>query len=624
MNISKNREACGTLVCAAITVCLLSSVGATRAEAASKRFYKGTVSVSVATADRMMMKGKYAEAATYYQAALKRNPKDTNANIGYGMALTKQFKIDGADDQFNKALARDPKNPGALAGKALNTLNKLQSSSNTVRKNKDAALKDAEAQAQKALDADTHIPEANYAMGMVYKEQGKLPEAAAEMKKAIQLDPKFSDGYTGLGLIQLAQNNPAGATTNFKQAIKLNTGDWTAHYGLGQALLNQGKTDAALAELNTAQYQFPNSWPVRLALGKAYETQGNTVAAVREYQESIRIKPENPAAYVGISNVREGRGDLELSIAELRSGLELMPNNSDIQTRIGDQSLRVGKVDDAIKAYETVLSADSSNAKAADGLTTAYYMKAQKETTGGYFGDNDFDTALQMIDRAVQMNPNDIKLRLAQAKLRSLSGEEVDLSKVGQPTNDGERISYAQALMAQNRFADADAQLQGVLSRTNSPKQVFALADMELMIRDLDNAEAAYRKAATLPGGAQRAQRGLTQVTKAREIAKRSLTLASDESKRKMTGSAVDTFHDAVAANPKSAPARIGLAKALEDVSKPTPVQMREAATQMRAYVALSPALPPKEQQKFLSKADKLDVKAGKKERKEAARQPQP
>jgi superkiller protein 3 len=616
----KNRKVLRVFVNAAVTASLLSSVGANLVEAASKRFYKGSVSASVAAADQMMMKGKYAAAATYYQSALKRNPRDTNANIGYGMALTKQFKLDAADEQFNKALARDPNNPGALAGKALTMLNRLQSSSNTIRKSKDAILKDAEAQAQRALDANTRIPEAYYAMGMVYKEEGRLDDAANELKKSIQMDPRFPDGYTGLGLIQLAQKNPSGAISNFKQAIKLNTGDWTAHYGMGQALLDQGKTDAALKELNIAQYQFPNSWPVRLALGKAYETQGNTVAAVREYQESIRIKPENSAAYLGISNVREARGDLELSIAELRSGLELMPNNPDLQTRIGDQSLRVDKFDDAIKAFQAALNVDPGNARAADGLTTGYYLKAQKETTGGYFGDNDFDDALQMIDRAVQMNPNDIKLRLAQAKLRALSGEEVDLSKIGQPTNDGERISYAQALMAQNKFAEADSELKGVLSRTPNAKQTFALADMELMIKDLDNAKAAYTKAATFPGSSQRAQRGLAQVAKAREVARKSLTLATDEARKGMKGSAVDTFHDAVATNPKSADARLGLAKALENVSKPTPVQMREAAFQMRAYVALSPTLPPKEKEHFLSKADKLDTKAGKRENKQLTR----
>ncbi|MBS2000767.1 MAG: tetratricopeptide repeat protein [Candidatus Obscuribacterales bacterium] len=586
------------------------------AQAGSKRLYRGGVSAGVANADKMMMKGNYAKANDFYVAALKANPRDINAMVGYGMALAKQFKVDGADAQFNKALAQDPNNPGALAGKALNALNRLQSSSATIRNNKDSILNDAQNQAQRAVDADTKIPEAHYALGMVYKEQGKLNDAALEFKKAIQLDPNYSDGYSGLGLVQLAQNNPAAAAATFQKAIKVNTGDWTAHYGLGQALLNQGKYDAALRELNTAQYQFPNSWPVRLALGKCFEAQGNTVAAVSNYQASIAIKPENTAAYLGIANIRESRGDIELSISELRSGLELMPNNNDLQLRIGDQSLRVEKIDDAIKAYQTVLNADPGNSKAADGLTTAFYMKSNKETTGGYFGDNDFDNALQMIDRAVQMNPNDIKLRLAQAKLRSLAGDEVDLSKIPPPTNDGERISYAQALMAQNRFAEANQQFQMVLAHTNNAKQTFALADLELMIHDLDNAQAAYQKAATMPGGADRARRGMAQVAKAQENARKNMTLATDFAKKGMKGSAVDAFHDTVFQNPKSADARLGLAKALEDVSKATPVQLRESAFQYRAYVALSPTMEQKEQQKFLSKADKLDEKAGRRERK--------
>lgn len=607
-----------TMVAASVTLSLLQ-LGTMPADAASKHFYKGTISQSVATADQLMTKGKYAAAQDYYKAALKKNPHDTNANIGFGMALAKQFKLDAAEEQFNKALARDPNNPGAHAGKALAMLNRLQSSSNTIRKSKDTVLKDAEAEAQKAVGADVQTPEAHYALGMVYKEQGRLSDAAGEMKKAIQLDPRYSDGYTGLGLINIAQNNLGGAVSNFKQAIKWNTGDWTAHYGMGQALLNQGQTDAAIKELNTAMYQFPNSWPVRLAMGKAYETQGNTVAAIREYQESIRIKPENAAAYLGIANVRETRGDIEHSIAELRSGLELMPDNSDLHLRVAEESLRVEKIDDAIKEYENVMNMAPGNARAADGLTTAYYMKAQKETTGGYFGDNDFDHALQMIERAVQMNPNDIKLRLAQAKLRSLAGDTVDLKAVGQPQNDGDRISYAQALLAQNRFAEANTEMQTVIAHAPNAKQAFAIGDMALMIRDLDSAEAAYRKAGSFPGTAERVRRGVANISKSRETARRNLTLAADLSRKKMMGSAVDTYHDAVFANPKAADARIGLAKALEASAKPTPVTMREAAFQYRAYVALMPTMPPKEQQKFLSKADKLDTKAGKREQRDVA-----
>jgi Flp pilus assembly protein TadD len=158
MNHVKTSQANRLILSATLTALTFSIALANDAQAGSKRLYRGGVSASVAMADKMMMKGKYADATTYYQKALKANPHDVNANVGYGMALEKQFKIDGADDQFNKALARDANNPGAHAGKALNMLNRLQSSSNTIRKSRDSILNDAQAEAQKALDADKRIP----------------------------------------------------------------------------------------------------------------------------------------------------------------------------------------------------------------------------------------------------------------------------------------------------------------------------------------------------------------------------------------------------------------------------------------------------------------------------------
>jgi tetratricopeptide (TPR) repeat protein len=610
-NCKRFHATMSVAACACLSLSLIPATSS-GALAAGKHFYRGHVSQSVAAADKLLVKGNYAAAADHYRAALKKNPKDMNAAAGLGLALTKLFKLDGAEEQFDKVLSRDPQNPAAHAGKAMVLLSRLQSSSNTIRKNKDAIVKEAEGEAEKALAADPQIPEAHYAMGMVYKEQWRWNDAVNEFKSAVTIDPKFADSYSGMGLVKLSQNNPGGAAADFRQAIKVNSGDWTAHYGLGQALLNQGQVDASLKELNTALYQFPNSWPVHLALGKAYETQGNTVAAVREYQESIRVKPENSAAYLGIANIRESRGDIEHSIAELRSGLELMPDSADLHQRIGEESLRVEKLDDAIKEFENVLTVNPGNSAAADGLTNAYYLKAQKETTGGYFGSNDYEDAQRMLDRAVQMNPNDMRLRLAQAKLRALSGDDVDLSAVGQPRNDGERISYAQALLAMNHFQESTAQMNTVIANAPNAKQTFAVGDLALMMHDLDSAQAAYQKASGFPGSGERARRGLAQVSKARVVAKKNLTLADDLARKKMSGSAVDTYHDAVFANPKSADARLGLARTLESISKRSPVQEREAAAQYRAYVALSPALAQKDQDKFLKRAQKLDGKATK------------
>src|SRR5262249_53967187 len=149
-----------------------------------------------------------------------------------------------------------------------------------------------------------------------------------------------------------------------------------------------------------------------------------------------------------------------------------------------------------------------------------------------------------------------------------------------------------------------------VITNARDARQTFAIADLALMIRDLDSAEAAYRKAATFPGGDQRAKRGQSQVAKAREVARKDLTFADDLSRKKMLPSAIDKYHEAIFANPKVSKARLGLAKALEDVSRPTAPQLREAAIQYRAYVSLEPRMPVTERDKITKRARQLDEKA--------------
>jgi tetratricopeptide (TPR) repeat protein len=306
-----------------------------------------------------------------------------------------------------------------------------------------------------------------------------------------------------------------------------------------------------------------------------------------------------------------------MSIAELRSGLEMMPNNPDLHLRIADQSLKLEKLDDSIKEYRTVLDANPQNSAAAKGLTRAYYLKANKEATGAFFVSNEYESAQRMIDQAVRMNPNDMELRLAQAKLRSMAGVPVDLSTVGTPSNDGERIAYAEALLAQNRFKDSDQQMAMVIGNANDAKQTFAVGDLALMIKDLGNAEAAYKKAATFPGAEDRAKRGLNLVAKAKDAARQDSTMADDLARRSQLASAIDKYHSSIYGNPKVADTRMGLAKTLERLRPEVSKDLREAVTQYKAYIDLTPNLPPKELEKLNKKIESLSNRAYKLEQKE-------
>lgn len=588
------------------------------AEAPSTKQFHIKIEREVVMADELMLKGRYSDAADLYRSVAAKNPKSVPALVGYGMALAKQFKLDAARDQFDKALALDAQNAMAHSGKAMVAFNRLQSSSGTVLKNRAQLLADAEAECKQGLAIDSGMPDAHYTLGMIYKDEGRLPESIGEFNEAVKLDPQYSEAYSGLGVAQLAQGDVGGAADAFKQAIALNSGNSTAHYGLGTALVHQGQYDDAIKELNTSLYQFPNSSPAHLSMGQAYAGQGNSVGAVKEFQESIRIKPENPQAYLGIADIRENRGDLELAIAEARSGLELMPTNQDLHQRVADDSLKLEKLDDAIKEYKGVLDSNPGNAPAASGLTRAYYMKANKEANSAFFTSNEYENARNYIDQTVKMNPNNMELRLAQAKLRAMSGEKVDLSQIGAPTNDGERIAYAEALLAQNKFKDADAQMNQVIGSAQDAKQTFAVADLALMIKDIPSAEAAYKKAASFPGGAERAKRGLDQVDRAKDAARQDLTLADDLSKKKQFSSAIDKYHTAIYQNPKVANSRLGLAQTLELVKTPTSAQLREAIVQYRAYLDLAQNIPPKELEKINKKIVQLETKAQKIDQKNA------
>lgn len=150
---------------------------------------------------------------------------------------------------------------------------------------------------------------------------------------------------------------------------------------------------------------------------------------------------------------------------------------------------------------------------------------------------------------------------------------------------------------------------QVIMSSTDM-KQTFAVGDLALMIKDLDAADAAYKKAATYPGGEERAKRGSSLVAKAREEARQDLTLADDLARKKQLASAVDKYHAAIYENPRVPDARIGLANTLEKLNPPASKDLREAVTQIKAYIALTPQLPPKELEKLNKRMSKLEEKA--------------
>ena len=209
-----------------------------------------------------------------------------------------------------------------------------------------------------------------------------------------------------------------------------------------------------------------------------------------------------------MAQMHEDRDDLELAAADLKSGLTQSPYNLDLRERIGDIYLRLERPDDAIKCYRTILQMSANDNSAVKGLSQALYLKAQKATVGAMLSSNDYDTAIKALDEAVKLNPNDMELRLAQEKLLSLSGATRGTTIAAAPTNDGERIAYAEQLMAAGNFQGANDTLNTVINNMSDAKQTYAVADIAVMLKSLNSADLAYKKGLSLGGTPERGQRG--------------------------------------------------------------------------------------------------------------------
>src|SRR5262245_3437921 len=85
----------------------------------------GTVRANLIQPEQLLSQGKYADAEEMYRQVLMNDPQNLSATVGLGMALAKQFKLDGADDMFDRVLQSDLNNGVAHAGKATVALNRL-------------------------------------------------------------------------------------------------------------------------------------------------------------------------------------------------------------------------------------------------------------------------------------------------------------------------------------------------------------------------------------------------------------------------------------------------------------------------------------------------------------------
>lgn len=589
------------------------------AQAAHQLYRAGaTYTQEYRNADTYLQTGKYQQAESKYTALLKSKPGNLPARASLSLAQAELYKLDAAEKNANLVLSKNPRNGMAHLSKGVVYRNRTASLDMTYRGQREELLRKSASELQQAIKYDSRSPEAHNQLGETYRMMGRNSEAMAEFERALEMDPSFAEARLNQGVMRLANNDVNGAKEAFNEAIHLNSKNYMAHYRLGEAHLQGGDAHAALNSLNTALSLNRSNAAIMSKMADAYQAQGNSSAAIAYYRRSIQANPMFMPAYMAISDIFDGRGDGELAMSELRSALNVNPKFSAGRNRLGRLALTVDKPDQALQYFRESLKENPNDPEAINGISQALTVVAQKQANWSQTvgADSDIVNAEQSIQEALRMNPNDLRLHLANLRISQLAGKpatsEAELNTMASmtPRNEAEEMIQGEAFLSLGRYQEADQVFTHLMQKVgNDADKLLVIGDTLKVNGDLDRARDAYKMALTAEPGSLKAQRGIDRIDKAQTESDKTLRLAKALNNWRQKGSSVDYYEETLSQNPRQPVARLELAKLYEKAD-----QYDKAARSYQFYLGLSPNLPEKERQGYQKKIAKLQEKAQKAE----------
>lgn len=554
----------------------------------------------------------YAKKVYYSKVSTADTSKDVNiVSLEKGFDYCKDYKLGAAQKYFESALKKDPKSSQAHNGLGLSYLLKVSSSDMEVIKNKQQILDYAKNEFESAIKYNKKNAQAYNNLGRVYKELGVLDKAEENYQKALQIDTKYSEAMCNLGYIDFLKNKTPEAIEKYKKSIAYNSNNSTAYFYLAEAYASQSKYSDALAEIGTSLSLFNNNALAQNALAKVYRTQGNEAAAINAFKKAVTIKPENIEAYLGLAEIYQNRGDNELAISELKNILSINPSYNEAYLKLADMLLIENKPEKAISYYQKVVGDPVYSAYALKGLSKAYYNNSKSAFDTGYTATTaDYVTLQNELLKAVDSNPKDLQLYLALLRTSKMIADdnltEIYLNKIVARSDFSpvSAVIKGEAYLLCNQPKEAKAAFDEALGSVNNLQDCLAMGELFVLDKQYDMATTSYYKALNFDPLNKRAKFGMNTIARNQKIAESHYNLAYDYFKSHQYVSSVEELKKTLSLNPKHMKAQLLMAKSYQKLAK-----YAQSAAYYQVYLA-SVDIQDKQYKKYTKTINRLQKKA--------------
>jgi tetratricopeptide (TPR) repeat protein len=236
---------------------------------------------------RAIARGDYADAITFNQDLIKRNPRDAAAHNNLGTALFKMNRYREAEAYFHKAikLKKDYPDPHSNLG----TMQLMKGS-----------LLDAEKSLRYALKLNPRHADARINLGLTLAVLNRLRDAKAHFEKVLKISPRNADALLGLSLVAKNEGRFDEATAMLSRALEVNP---KMPSGLASFASMRKLTASDEAWLQSAEevassgIAAVNESDLRFAIGKYYDDIEDFERAFQNYKRANELLKPIVEAY---------------------------------------------------------------------------------------------------------------------------------------------------------------------------------------------------------------------------------------------------------------------------------------------------------------------------------------
>jgi len=226
----------------------------------------------------------------------------------------------------------------------------------------------AEALALLAADDDA---EAQFALGLLLHEQGRLAEAEAAYRASLAQHPERFEAHKVLGNLLLQQSRFFDAEQAYKHALTLNPQDADVLANLGRALHAQQRLQEAALASHLAVTIRPDYVEAQVDLACTLLDLGRVPEAEATLRNALAKHPDYADTHFNLGIVLEKTARFGEAEAAYREALKLRPDAVAAYNNLGNVLQQTGRPQEAADVYEQALALSPAAAPSHYNLATA-------------------------------------------------------------------------------------------------------------------------------------------------------------------------------------------------------------------------------------------------------------